>query len=169
METKYKRPSTSQAGRSVHIDDIKLSVDHGEPALSPLTPSQPNRQLPTPSVSSPFGLSGPCPTETVSCLGVTPGYQPVQNRASVYLRELPHMVNLVQPAHLREPCSNRRDEFAASLNTPPPKWVGAITSRQSAFDDIRGSHTMRSPIPKAYPGLTSRLIVKAQRYRTTSH
>lgn len=86
----------------------------------------------------------------------------------MHLRELPHMVNLVQPADLREPRSNRRDEFAASLDAPPPKWVGAITSRQSVFDDIRGSHTTHSPIPEALPGLTGKLIVRAQRYRTTS-
>lgn len=63
---KCRRPSTSRAGRSVFVYDIKLSVDHGQSALSPLTQSQPSRQLPTPSASSPFGSSGPCSTEMVN-------------------------------------------------------------------------------------------------------
>ena len=83
-----------------------------------------------------------------------------QTRAGMHLRELPHVVDLVQPADLREPRSNRRDEFATSLNTPPPKSIGAITPCQSAFGDVQGSHTMRSPIPEESPGLTGQLMVK---------
>jgi len=78
------------------------------------------------------------------------------------------MVNLVQPANLREPRSNRKDETTASLDTPSPKWVCEITSRQSALDDVRGSHTRRSPIPEESLGLTNQLIVKTQRYRLLS-
>ena len=81
----------------------------------------------------------------------------------MHLRELPHVVDLVQSANLREPRPNRRDETTASLDASSPKRVPAITPRQSAFDDVRGSHTRRFPIPEASRGLTGQLIVRTQR------
>ena len=79
-----------------------------------------------------------------------------------HLRKLPHVVNLVQPANLREPRANRRDQTATGLDSSSPKWVDTITPRQSALDDIGGSHTMRSPILEEFPGSTCELVVRTQ-------
>ena len=137
--SKCRHPSTSPAGQSVCVDDVKFSVhkDNQGPLTFDTVSAQPSTSQAFCLVS--FRVVRSLSNRDVQSFVSDPGKQ-TGEKSCGHLRELPHVVNLVQPANLREPRANRRDKTTTSLDSSSPKWVDAIApvnQRRTTFE----SHT----------------------------